>query len=99
MGRASHLMVGLGNPLTWCTACHGAGRARSRVQSMKTWQGKDVFAYMAKQGITVLASSGRTVAEEMPDAYKNVDEVVEAVEHAALASRVARLRPSLVVKG
>ncbi|MBS0616300.1 MAG: RtcB family protein [Verrucomicrobia bacterium] len=99
MGRASHLMVGLGNPLTWCTACHGAGRARSRVQSMKTWQGKNVFEHMAKEGITVLASSGRTVAEEMPDAYKNVDEVVEAVEHAQLASRVARLKPSLVVKG
>ncbi|MBS0648828.1 MAG: RtcB family protein [Verrucomicrobia bacterium] len=99
MGRASHLMAGLGNPLTWCSSCHGAGRARSRVQSMKTWKGKDIFKYMASQGVTVVASSGRTVAEEMPDAYKDVDEVVKAVQEAHLASMVARLKPSLVIKG
>lgn len=99
MGRASHLMVGLGNALTWCSACHGAGRARSRVQSLKSWGGKDLFEHMHGQGIEVMASSRRTVAEEMPDAYKNVDVVVEAVEEAGLANRVARLRPYLVVKG
>ena len=99
MGRASHLMVGLGNPLTWCSSCHGAGRAQSRVKSMKAWKGKDVFDYMASQGVTVLASSGRTVAEEMPDAYKDVDEVVDAVQEAGLANMVARLKPGLVLKG
>ena len=100
MGRASHLMVGLGNPLTWCSACHGAGRARSRHQSMKAWGGgRHGIDHMESQGIHVRASSYRTVAEEMPDAYKNVDSVVEAVEEAGLANRVARLRPSLVIKG
>lgn len=99
MGRASHIMVGLGNPLTWCSSCHGAGRARSRVQSMRTWQGRDPIQHMHKQGITVMASSLRTVAEEMPDAYKDVDAVVEAAMEAKLANRVARLRPHLVVKG
>ena len=99
MGRASHLMVGLGNPLTFCSSCHGAGRAQSRVKSLKNWRGKDVYKAMASQGITVVASSGRTVAEEMPDAYKDVDEVAIAVEEAKLASRVARLKPSLVLKG
>lgn len=99
MGRASHLMVGLGNPLTWATSCHGAGRALSRVKSLALWKGKDVFQHMASQGVTVVASSGRTVAEEMPDAYKNVDDVVEAVEQAGLANRVARLIPYLVLKG
>lgn len=100
MGRASHLMVGLGNSLTWCSACHGAGRARSRHQSMKNWGGgRQAINHMQEQGILVLASSYRTIAEEMPDAYKNVDEVVEAVEEAGLANRVARLRPSLVIKG
>ncbi|MES2122294.1 MAG: RtcB family protein, partial [Chlamydiota bacterium] len=39
MGRASHLMVGQGNPLTWCSSCHGAGRARSRVKSLSAWKG------------------------------------------------------------
>ena len=99
MGRASHLMVGLGNPLTWCSACHGAGRARSRVQSMKMWGRKNLIEYMHEQGVRVMASSFRTIAEEMPDAYKDVDDVVEAVEEAGLANRVARLRPFLVIKG
>lgn len=100
MGRASYLMVGLGNPLTWCSACHGAGRAKSRHQSMKTWGGgRQAIDHMKAQGVQVMANSYRTIAEEMPDAYKNVDTVVGAVEEAGLANCVARLRPSLVVKG
>lgn len=99
MARASHIMVGLGSPLTWCSSCHGAGRARSRVQSLKSWKGRDLIKHMASEGIQVRASSGRTVAEEMPDAYKDVDLVVKAVEDAKLASRVAKLKPAMVVKG
>ncbi|MES2345202.1 MAG: RtcB family protein [Chlamydiota bacterium] len=99
MGRASHLLVGLGNPLTWCSCCHGAGRARSRVKSLDAWKGKDPIDYMHSQGVKVMASSSRTISEEMPDAYKNVDDVVEAVEKAGLANRVARLKPHLVIKG
>lgn len=99
MGRASHLMVGQGNPITWCSACHGAGRARSRVQSMKSWKGKNLRDYMSQQGVKVMADSFATIAEEMPDAYKNVDEVVSAVQEAGLARMVARLRPRLVIKG
>lgn len=99
MGRASHLMVGCGNPLTWCSACHGAGRARSRVQSEKAWKGRDPLRYMESQNVRIMASSSRTITEEMPDAYKNVDDVVEAVQRAGLAKRVARLRPRLVLKG
>lgn len=99
MGRASHLMVGCGHPLTWCSACHGAGRARSRVQSDKAWKGKDTLRYMESQNVRVLANSPKTISEEMPDAYKDVDVVVEAVQHAGLAKMVARLRPRLVIKG
>lgn len=99
MGRASHLMVGMGNPITWCSSCHGAGRARSRIKSMKSWQHKDPIEYMREQGTKVMASSYRTIAEEMPDAYKNVDDVVEAVQEASLAKMVARLKPHLVMKG
>lgn len=99
MGRASYLLVGRGNRKTWCSCCHGAGRARSRIQSMKAWRNQNLKSYMEKQGVQVMANSYRTIAEEMPDAYKNVDLVVEAVEEAELAGRVARLRPYLVVKG
>ncbi len=99
MGRASYLLAGLGNPRTWCSSCHGAGRAKSRVQSMASWKSKDLKAHMLKEGVRVMASSMRTVAEEMPDAYKDVNTVVEAVEEAKLADRIARLKPSLVIKG
>jgi len=99
MGRASHLMVGLGNPITWSSSCHGAGRARSRIQSRKNWQGKDPIAYMERQDVQVMATSNRTILEEMPDAYKDVDLVVEAVQRAHLAKKVVRLRPHLVMKG
>lgn len=104
MGRASYLMVGCGNPLlgnslTWCSSCHGAGRARSRIQSMKSWNSRDPIEFMRKQGVQVMAMSHRTISEEMPDAYKNVDDVVQACQDAGLAKMVARLRPSLVVKG
>lgn len=99
MGRASHLMVGLGNPLTWCSSCHGAGRAKSRIQSMNSWRGKNLIEHMHQQGIQVMANSLRTIAEEMPDAYKNVDLVVDAVQSAGLAKKVARMIPRMVIKG
>lgn len=99
MGRASHIMVGEGNPLTWCSSCHGAGRARSRHESMRSWKGKNTEEYMMKQGVHVMATSYRTIAEEMPDAYKDVDQVVDAVQQAGLARMVVKLKPHLVVKG
>lgn len=99
MGRASFLLAGLGNPLTFSSCCHGAGRAKSRVQSLKSWGGRNLIEHMEKEGVLVRATSQRTIAEEMPDAYKDVDRVVEAVEEASLARRVARLRPHLVLKG
>ncbi len=99
MGRASYIMAGLGNPLTWCSASHGAGRAKSRVKSFKDWKKRDPIGHMKEQGIQVMAASFSTVAEEMPDAYKNVDLVAEATHEAGLARRIARLKPRLVVKG
>lgn len=99
MGRASYLMVGQGNPLTLCSACHGAGRARSRIKSKEMWKGKHAIEHMQAQGVHVVAHSYRTVAEEMPDAYKDVNVVVDAVEQAGLAKKVARLKPGLVLKG
>lgn len=99
MGRASYLLVGTGNPLTWCSCCHGAGRSMSRVKSSDAWRGKDLKAEMLSQGVHVMAESYSAIAEEMPNAYKSVDEVTRAVEIANLAKIVARLKPSLVIKG
>jgi len=99
MGSCSHILAGLGNQLTWCSSAHGAGRAKSRVKSSKDWKGKDLKAYMKTKGVEVFAKSYSTIAEEMPDAYKDVDVVVDAVEEASLAKKVARLTPSFVIKG
>lgn len=99
MGRASYLMAGLGNPITWCSSCHGAGRAKSRIQSMQRWKKQGAIEHMEKQGVKVVAHSYRTIAEEMPDAYKDVDIIVNATQEAGLAQKVARLQPSLVLKG
>lgn len=99
MARASYILRGLGNPLTFATACHGAGRHLSRSECLARFGGMDLIAQMKEQKITVMAASHRTVAEEMPEAYKDVDEVVQAVETAKLASIVAKLKPELVIKG
>jgi len=99
MLRASYILAGLGNPVTFGSCCHGAGRAKSRHQSTNAWKGTNVVEHMQKKGVRVLASSKRTITEEMYDAYKDVSDVVEAVEKASLARKVARLRPHLVVKG
>jgi tRNA-splicing ligase RtcB (3'-phosphate/5'-hydroxy nucleic acid ligase) len=99
MGRASYLLAGLGNALTWCSSCHGAGRSRSRTQSFSAWKGKNLLTYMEQVGVKVMAASFGTIAEEMPDAYKDVNEVVSAVDMAKLASIVVKLKPHLVIKG
>ena len=86
------------NPLTFCSACHGAGRAHSRVQSMKHFKGQDLVKMMREKGVEVKGSY-RTIAEEMPEAYKDVDLVVRCCEEAGLAKMVAKLKPHLVLKG
>ncbi len=99
MGRASYILAGLGNPMTFCSCCHGAGRSRSRIQSSKNWKHQDALQYMQAQGVLLKADSYRTIVEEMPDAYKDVTEVVQAVEEANLSKNVAKLKPRLVIKG
>lgn len=99
MQRGSYILQGNSEPRSWCSACHGAGRTKSRTQVAKSWLGKNTLQYMQDQGISVLAESNKTIAEEMPDAYRNVSSVVDAVQEAGLANIVAKLKPSMVIKG
>ena len=99
MERASYVLAGRGHPLSWCSACHGAGRILSRHQMRSKYGQVDPILEMQRRGILVAASSRGTVVEEYPEAYKDVSEVVEAVELAGLADRVARLQPMMVLKG
>jgi tRNA-splicing ligase RtcB len=101
MGRYSFLLVGTSVAMaeTFGTTCHGAGRLMSRAQAKKAGRGLDLVAELAKRGVVVRAQSLRGVAEEMPWAYKDVADVVDVVDGASLARKVARLKPLVVIKG
>ncbi len=101
MGTGSWVLAGSrpDGPRAFASAVHGAGRALSRHQAKKRWRGEEIVARLAKAGVEVRSVSMRGVAEEAPDAYKNIDAVVNAAHHAGLARKVARLRPLIVIKG
>jgi tRNA-splicing ligase RtcB (3'-phosphate/5'-hydroxy nucleic acid ligase) len=101
MGRASWVLVGAPAAMekSFGTTCHGAGRSLSRTAAVKAAKGRDVRAELAARGVVARATSRRGLDEEQPDAYKDVDRVVDVVHRAGLARRVARLRPVGVVKG
>jgi tRNA-splicing ligase RtcB len=101
MGRASWVLVGQQGSMqqTFGTACHGAGRVMSRTAAVKHAQGRRIDKELAERGVIARARSWKGLAEEQPDAYKNVDLVVEVVHNAGLARKVARMRPIGVIKG
>ena len=101
MGTSSYVMVGtdLAMKETWGSTCHGAGRVMSRSKATKAAKGRSIQKELEDKGILILAKGRRTIAEEMPDAYKDVDHVVEIVEEAGLSKRVAKLKPLGVIKG
>ncbi|HJS96110.1 MAG TPA: RtcB family protein [Solirubrobacteraceae bacterium] len=101
MGTASYVLAGRPGAMdrSFGTTCHGAGRRMSRTAVRKAIDGGQLRRRLEASGIVVRALSARGLAEEAPEAYKDVDRVVEIVERAGLAARVARLRPVGVVKG
>lgn len=101
MGRYSYVLVGTERALkeTWGTVCHGAGRVLSRKQAIKTARGRSITDELKSKGIVVKAKEKDTLAEEMPEAYKDVEIVVDAVVNAGLAEKVARIKPLGVIKG
>jgi tRNA-splicing ligase RtcB len=101
MGRASWVLVGQPGSMqrTFGTACHGAGRVMSRSAAVKHAQGRRIDRELAERGIIAKARSWKGLAEDQPDAYKDVDVVVEVVHQAGLAKKVARMRPIGVIKG
>jgi tRNA-splicing ligase RtcB len=101
MGTGSYVLVGRPGSMerSFGTVCHGAGRQLSRTAARKRRTGAEVRRELEAAGITVRCPSNRGLAEEAPFAYKDVEKVVDVVERAELASRVARLRPLGVVKG
>ena len=101
MGTGSWVLVGTEAAMqrSFGSSCHGAGRVMSRSAAKHTLRGDTLKSELEADGIRVQAGSMSGLAEEAPQAYKDVDAVVETVSGAGLARKVARLRPVVVVKG
>ncbi|MDD5476029.1 MAG: RtcB family protein [Syntrophales bacterium] len=101
MGSGSYLLAG--SELAWRetfgSTCHGAGRVMSRTQAKKASARRSVSEELAKQGVIVMASGKGTLHEEIPEAYKNIHEVIDVVHEAGLSRKVARMRALGCIKG
>ena len=101
MGTASYVLVGAQKAMeeTFGSVCHGAGRLMSRTAAKRGRDIQQVKSQLEKKGIFVQSRSRNGILEEIPEAYKDVDEVVEVVHQAGLARKAARLAPMGVLKG
>lgn len=101
MGRASYVLAGTQRAMeeTFGSTCHGAGRVMSRHQALKVARGRSIPQEMAARGIYVRAASQATLAEEMPEAYKDVSRVVNVVHRAGISKLVAKIVPLGAIKG
>ena len=101
MGTASYFLTGQEGAMreTFGSACHGAGRVMSRSAAKKGVTAKEIQKELESRGIIVESLTREGLTEEKPDAYKDIESVVDVVHNAGLAARVARLRPMGVIKG
>ncbi|HID86398.1 MAG TPA: RNA-splicing ligase RtcB [Anaerolineae bacterium] len=101
MGTASYVLVGTAEAMekTFSSSCHGAGRVLSRRAAKRQIRGQELQQRLKREGIIVRGGSWKGLAEEAPEAYKDVDRVVEVVHRAGIARKVARLVPLGVIKG
>ena len=101
MGTASYLMVGTKKAMeeTWGSTCHGAGRALSRHAAISAARGRNIAQELAERGVYARAASREVLAEEMPEAYKDVHQVVRVCHGAGISKLVAMLKPLGVMKG
>jgi tRNA-splicing ligase RtcB len=101
MGRYSFVLVGTKRAMeeTFGSTCHGAGRVMSRHAAKRACIGRDIERELEEKGIVVRGASRGTVVEEVPEAYKDVAEVVDSVHNAGISKKVAKMRPMGVIKG
>jgi len=101
MGRCSYVLVGTEKAMeeTFGSTCHGAGRVMSRHQAIKAAKGRAIVRELADKGIIVKGASQGTIVEEIPEAYKDVNDVVNVVHRAGISKKVVKLVPMGVIKG
>ena len=101
MGTASYVLLGTDRAMeeTFGSACHGAGRVLSRKKAMKATGGRNITEELKKKNIYVRSRSIKTIREEAPEAYKDINEVVEVVSRVGISKKVAKMIPLAVIKG
>ena len=101
METGSYLCVGCdkSDEQTFGSTMHGSGRTMSRTKAKKMVRGEKLLADMEKRGIYVRAVSMQGAAEEAGIAYKDIDEVVDVMDHAEISKKVVALKPVGNVKG
>ena len=101
MGTASYLLVGTkkSEEISFGSCAHGAGRVKSRSLALRTIKGEEIKKQLSKKGIKVKSGSWKSLAEEAPEAYKDIEEVVKVVDELGISKKVARLKPLAVIKG
>ena len=101
MGRYSFVLVGTQMALeeTFGSTCHGAGREMSRAQATKVARGRNIVGELLQKGIVVRGAGRATIAEEISEAYKDVETVVDVAHGAGISKKVAKLKPLGVIKG
>ncbi len=101
MGTASYLLGGTkaAEELSFASSAHGAGRTSSRHEALRNIRGEEVVSRLSKQGIEVKSGSWKSIAEEAPEVYKDVDEVVKVCDETGIAKLVVKLKPIGVIKG
>jgi len=101
MGRYSYILLGKPKAmeLTFGSSCHGAGRVMSRAQAKRLAAHRNIERELREVGIVVRGESRATIDEEMPEAYKDVSEVVEVVHQTGISTKLVRLKPICVIKG
>jgi len=100
MGRNSYLLVGTKKAEeTFYSTCHGAGRLMSRKAAISACRGRSIAKELEEKGIIVKSAGHSTLAEEAPEAYKDVNDVVDVVHKLGISRKVCRMRPLGVVKG
>lgn len=101
MGRYSFVLVGTNKAMseTFGSTCHGAGRVMSRSQALREEQANAIVDSLNKKGIKIRAESKKTIVEESPEAYKDVQDVVDVLQEEGISTKIAKLRPIAVMKG
>ena len=101
MGRYSFISVGTNKAMeeTFGSSCHGAGRMQSRHKAIKSAKGRNILKELNDLGITIQAKGFKTIAEEMPEAYKDVSDVVNVMHNAGISIKAAKIKPFGVIKG